>query len=226
MRAIVLCMTVYAGWLVLCPGCDSLGKPADLPEPGVKLSRSEWHRYLIRSARAYLEEVVRPSGKYYGQEALISGNLEAARRRLSDKMYREDRTPLAMYSAHGLDGQGRPYLTVTALNEHRETIAIWLMITRADASVVRARVALPIEEKDWELVLPHWFNIVVRDWKDFLPGADGQALELHMTKDRRVEMPSLAGCTVAVAIEDRTNGLSNFVVACEKDDDELRVPGN
>lgn len=224
MRAIVVCMIVYVGWLLLCPGCDSPGKPADLPECPIKVSRTEWRRKLREGAVAYLKEVVERAGKRYNQEALVSGNLEAARRRLSQEMYREDRAPLAMYSAHGLDGQGRPYLTVTALNEHRETVAIWLMIERGDSSLVRARVALPIEQKDWELVLPHWFTILVRDWKDLPPRTDGQLLEFRMTEDRSVEMPALAGCTVAVAIEDRVNGLSNFVVACEKDDDELRVP--
>lgn len=220
-----LLRTLGAVCLVLLLGCDrsgtagGTGRQKELPERGILVTRREYQEALLEVAHKHLEEMAEPLAAYYDEWTLITGNWLAASTRLQKQRYREDRAPLALFGSHGLDPEGQQYVNLTVLNEHRETSALWLMIHRRDFPLLRVRVAFNIHEKAPGLMRPHWFTIVPQSW-DGLDAAERVAsdvLEVRVGPGRVVEMPSIAGCTISAAAEDRINGLGNFVLLFEKD---------
>ena len=211
--------------LVILSGCDrsgtagGAGRLKELPERGILVTRREYQEALLEVAHKHLEEMAEPLAAFYNEWTVIAGNYRTASVRLQKGRYREDRAPLALFGSHGLGPQGQQYVDLTVLNEHRETSALWLMIHRRDFPLLRVRIAFNIHEKEPSLLRPHWFDVVPQSW-DALDAADRVAadvLEVRVEPGRVVEMPSIAGCTISAAAEDRINGLGNFVLLFEKD---------
>ena len=191
----------------------------DLPEPGVLVGAAEWREAGIRAARKYLDDAIRPTLSYFQQEPLGNANIEAATRRLSASMYREDRTPLSLCGSYGFDAGGIPYLNVIVLNEHRETSAIWLFV-HCEATSLTVRIALPLRTKDAEIVLPQFLNIQHVSWDEFRKDSEEDSdhvVQVNVTDDSFVRLPPFHGCTVVAGAEDRLNGLGNFVPLTERD---------
>ena len=169
----------------------------------------------------FLDEDLRSAVAYFQQEPLGTANIEAALKRLSQSMYRDrDRTPLSIFGSYGLDGNDAPYMNVLALNEHRETSALWLLFHREEGEKLMVRITLPLDEKEVEMVLQHFLNIEPVSWQEFLVDSKQQqstVIEVTATVERFVHLPLFDGCVVAAAAEDRLNGLGNFVPLTEKD---------
>jgi hypothetical protein len=217
---LALAATLVAG------GCKKSVTPTRAPAPGrdlpecaeARVPAEELREIRRKGAAAFLDRAADTAAGLFGEPLLAAAQVHSAQYRLAEENFRDDRTPLALFGTYGLNGDRVPYVDVIILNEHRETAALWLFAQSASGEVRRVRIAMPVDCKDPEYVLPQHLLIEAATWSELDQGrgdAAGGPVRLTASPFRRVRGPSLEGCKVAAAAEDRVNGLGNFVVLTE-----------
>lgn len=210
----LLCIIVLVMGLSCSHGGDSESTPLLLENSRLLLHGTLLNDALIISARRFCHK--HPLLDYVPEGVAALGNIRTALHMLNHAETIGSKPPVAIYATYGTDSNMKPYMAVWAINTNRETEKIHIVARGPNDDPVSITLVLSLKEKDLGFVDQHYYRVTYVSWDTLsslaMRDKNGRN-QVVITGSDPIPFPRSEKC--AAAIEDRKNGLSNFVPVTE-----------
>lgn len=163
---------------------------------------------------------------YLPDDIEMIGQCETVLRYAASHEAHSQQPPIAIFARYGLDGDGRPYLSIDTFNTNRETQMIRVLVRGPDGTIVYMAKHMSIESKRPGVLLPIHNEGKVVTWRQLVGMASdtGGRLGIMLRDFDPVPFVLNEDVVMAAAIEDRNGMMSNYVKTYRLDMNRGRVP--